>query len=1291
MMILLTCIILLLCSRCQYIHGLQKTICVMSKDNKSFNAEVQNCHEWHLLESALLEIQNETTIAIYDEQIYVKAKFSVGFKDKINFKGIGEVNTKVICIAADTGFSFYYVSNLQISNIDFVECSLNFINQTVSERKFMIVAAVFIVNSTNVTITEIRISKSLGIGIFFSQTHGTVTVYDSVFEHNGCSTNQAVTSHEVKGGGIYIEIKHSVHLGTDYMLYNCELSENNSTDPVVFKGDNNKYWGAKNYDFTQGGGITLFFEENQVKSNVIIENCKIYQNQADWGGGMIIIVLNDFSDHNEMSKLIVQNSSIVNNTCKRHGGGVGIYFSEGMKYEEPIIKFSNCTIEQNSAKIYGGGVRVVTAKSSKLVNQQLLLSTRNMFESIIIVFTKCVWANNGALFGSAVDIFPRDLDYKYPKTILFSDCTIKSNMVHLESTSDTESASALYQHVYNGKGALSCSQFTLTFSGTTRVESNNGSAVHLSSCHLKFENDSDAYFANNTGYDGGAIVLIGQSKIEAGDNNKFFFQGNRASWRGGAIMYFSTREQDFISSKSCFIEFTYYNSDRNSKFPSFHFKENRAEYGNAIFASTLQQCARYCASKENISTSNASTELRCIGKFHFNEKYAVAASGNTVHSSSVSNKEIHLAQPGQTIVLDFVFRDSHLQASYDVFHVSVKNTKPNGSVTINPSYSYVAERKKVKFFGHPGDTAIVSLMSTEFQPITASIAFQVQLISCQPGFVITEDLECACSATQSEIFHYVGIHRCNSKSGKAYIVHGYWAGYINGSESEDTLVTGYCPRGFCDYATESDPSNTSLKIEYVLPTTSSSSALNKFVCSFSRIGILCGSCKQNSSVYFHGSNYECKPNTQTCQFGLLFFILSELLPVTILFIGVIFFNVQFTSGAVNSLIFFAQVVDVMHIDANGLIRKHPLITSFQGVYLLVYRMFNLDFFSFESLSYCLMKNAMALDILAFKYLTITYSLLFVLMCIMILKFCNPHICLKKNIIPVRSYKQYVKQSAIHGLVAILVMCYSQCTAASLSILTPGYVYWRGFVENRATLKVVYLNGNLVYFGKEHMKYAIPAVIFTVLFTILPPVCLIVYPLCYKIFAFFHIEETLFTRILCQVVPLEKIKPVFDSVQGCFKDKYRFFGGLYFLYRFIILVCFTASKRPIEFYTLLEVQLIIIVLLHAISQPYYRQWHNILDVSLLSLLATINIMTIYNYHTLLSIEGERSTNIINIVSIAQTALAYIPLVCLIIFCGTKIMLKTREHCTMQKEHGLENELEDTLALVDYRNLNCESNK
>ena len=407
--------------------------------------------------------------------------------------------------------------------------------------------------------------------------------------------------------------------------------------------------------------------------------------------------------------------------------------------------------------------------------------------------------------------------------------------------------------------------------------------------------------------------------------------------------------------------------------------------------------------------------------------------------------------------------------------------------------------------------------------------------------------------------------------------------------------------------------------------------------------------------------------------------------MTIIFVGAIFWNVHFTSGSVNSLIFFAQVIDMMHIDVNGLIKSEQVTSYFKDTYLLFYRMFNLEFFTVNGLSYCIMENAMALDVLAFKYLTITYSLIFVLTCIAVLKLCNPCTCLKRYF-SFTSYKQFVKESAIHGLVAILVMCYSQCTAVSLSILTPGYIYWRGTVENRTTSKVVYLSGDLTYFGDHHLRYAIPAIIFIITITILPPFCLIVYPLCYKLFAFCHVKESSITKI-CHLVPFERMKPLFDSVQGCFKDQYRFFGGLYFLYRFIILICFTATKRPIDFYTSLEIQLIATIVLHAIIQPYQKQWHNMMDVSLLSLLAIINTMTIYNYHTLLSIERELTAKTINIVSALQTVLAYIPLTCLLIYCILKTTLRCKGKCTKQK-YTCENEIVDTLTLTDYRELNSE---
>ena len=772
----ITLIVVSLLAACYYAQCSQIVLCVHSSTDQNVSSTQVTCHEWHRFQSAIhiLQGQNETTIAIFSQTIRVDAPVFVSYKNNISLKGIGIRNTKIVCTEHNIGFVFEQVTNLQISNIDFVECTNNFYNKTISDLIVVMAAAVTVLDSINVTVREITVSKSLGIGIIFKQTRGNIEIYDSVFEHNGWGMNHSNTrlSNRINGGGLYIEIEHSQEIYTTYYdIFNCEFYENNSTTSHL-NSDDERYWGAKSYDFTQGGGITLYLEDNKIETLVLINNSRIHHNQADWGGGMIIVMLNDYSEHAEKSKLIVQNSVISDNTCRRHGGGVGFYFSEGMQYETPIAKFINCTIESNSAGIYGGGTRVVTAKSS-MDTPQNRTKTINKSDGIIIIFKECVWSKNSALFGSAIDIFSQDLDRKYPWSIMFSDCIITRNSI-VNSLTDSETVNQkLYSHHNSGKGALACAQFVLRFSGMTSVESNNGSAIYLSSCHIVFENKSIVQLANNSGYHGGAIVLIGQSALLAGVSSAFYFVNNSATWRGGAIMYFSTSEQEILSSKSCFLEFRYSkNSYNGSKhFPSFYFVDNKAQYGQAIFASTIQQCQRYCNKKTNYSMTSSSIDspLSCIGYFNFSELNPIATSGNNITSESSQMKLF--ARPGWEITLDLEFKDWYSQQSYDVFHVSVQNHQQS-NVSINPAYSYVAEKKTLKFRGKPGDNATVSLVTTEFQPITTSIAFEVMMTSCPPGFVINKDLECACSIlSESNNLDYVGIHRCNRKSGKAYILH----------------------------------------------------------------------------------------------------------------------------------------------------------------------------------------------------------------------------------------------------------------------------------------------------------------------------------------------------------------------------------------------------------------------------------------------------------------------------------------------------------------------------------------
>ena len=143
------------------------------------------------------------------------------------------------------------------------------------------------------------------------------------------------------------------------------------------------------------------------------------------------------------------------------------------------------------------------------------------------------------------------------------------------------------------------------------------------------------------------------------------------------------------------------------------------------------------------------------------------------------------------------------------------------------------------------------------------------------------------------------------------------------------------------------------------------SQLDEAICSKSRTGVLCGDCRPGYTTNFHSPNFHCKLADPTlCQIGWLFYILSELVPVTVVFITVLVLNISFTSGAINGFIFFAQLLDTLNGDAFGIITYLPAISILSQGYQVIYGFFNLDFFNIDALSFCLWSNTTALDMLA---------------------------------------------------------------------------------------------------------------------------------------------------------------------------------------------------------------------------------------------------------------------------------------------------------------------------------------
>ena len=348
--------------------------------------------------------------------------------------------------------------------------------------------------------------------------------------------------------------------------------------------------------------------------------------------------------------------------------------------------------------------------------------------------------------------------------------------------------------------------------------------------------------------------------------------------------------------------------------------------------------------------------------------------------------------------------------------------------------------------------------------------------------------------------------------------------------------------------------------------------------------MLCARCKNNSSVFYHTqSRFNCITN-RYCNLGILIFVFSEIIPATVLFLVLIFFDIQLTTGALNGFLLYMQLFSSLLVNGNNLI-AFPKITKVSFIiFNFIVKIFNLYFFELPGLSYCLFEGANSLNLLTFDYVIVIYSLILIVLTVIFMNLrCTK---ITKHFQKFKRKRRYIfSSSIIHGLSGFLVMCYARTTLVSLRLLTPTRLYGKG--QEKYDL-VVFYYGELELFSMEHMKFAIPALFTLVLITLLPPLFLLVYPLCYKVLALFKLEESNFTRTLCKLVPLEKFKPFFDSIQSAFKDKHRYFAGLYFCYRLSTLLIFVIAKNLTEFYFLLELQFILILALHAWVQPYKKK-------------------------------------------------------------------------------------------------------
>ena len=1096
------------------------------------------------------------------------------------------------------GFEFVSMINLKVTALEFSGCIGNHIMQA-----FHFEAGIYINDSTNLAFTNVTVSNSTGMGMSVFETRGSVIFSGCTFRNNG-------NAKKIRGStGVFIEI-------------------NQATNRSSFKFDHCHFVGNRAYEINQtstpfgrGGGLRIYINSASF-NNVSIDHCTFSDNIASkWGGGLFVSI----HDPSRENSIVIQNTNFSNNTSHMSGGATSVGFECSHKENRICLKntflFQSCHFINNSA-VFGGG----SLFSSTPINNASISSNK-------IKYIDCIWMHNSGHFGSAIIILSGVYSFHSEgvrPTPELEDCTIVSNYIQEGNLSSLQ-LPAPYIENSMGVGALYCTLHDIKFIGKLNVTDNNGSAMVTTSCYLSFQEHSTVSFHDNTGYFGGAMYLLGVSTISIQQNSLFEFINNRADADGGAIYYRNADIFEHEYSYNCFIRI----NRKTRKNISFIFSGNHAgvgslaksAHGQSIYALSLSPCVREYSNSNLTAVLPDPSFLNKIANFTFDNisrnEISTEVSTFMINSSAESSEDYFPVIPGKGTKIPFIGLDDLNQTRSQVYRLTLKKDA-NSSIDVGDHYSYVVH-KKIKLYGRPGAEGTLMLTTTKQYKI--SLTFKVRLQDCPPGYILLNN-SCTCSAESTT--PYVGIDLCDRYNFQAYREEGYWCGYLEDkSQNEKQFVTGYCPTGFCQRSGFSNP----------LPPYPDANLLRDSVCKTSRKGILCSECVNGKSVYYHSPSFECG-NKDKCHLGLLFYILTDIIPVTIIFIIIVTFNISFTSGLASGFIFYAQVIDCFQVSIYDTVQVKTAGTL-NRVSSMFYAIFNLQFFNLDEISYCLAKSSSALDMLVLPFASFFYAFLLIFLIIFILKVCDTR--RTKLFFKLRIHK--IQTSIVHGMSAFLILCYAQCAKITFNLLSYGLILGK----NGEIVKiVVYEDGRVDWFGPEHLKYAIPAVTFGLLIMFIPMIALFLYPLCYKCLAFLRIEDTKCVIMTCKFLPIEKLRPFFDSFQSCFKDDYRFFSGLYFLYRVLILA--NQALCIIKYsYLLLQVQLMVMLILHGVVQPYKQRKHNIIDLLLFAHMALINALTMFNFTELKSQYGIRRRDTLNVVAVLQAVLITLPLLCAILYC------------------------------------------
>ena len=1157
----------------------------------------------------------------------------------IAITGNGSI-VSVVCYTTNTGIAFINVENITLKNVSFSRCSSlqnSTSVQSIFDKSFHlenVLVALYFSNCDTITMLSVCVEySSNATGVIMYNTIGTNTFTRCHFSNNANTDPKGVGP---GGGGVYIEFSYCLPGNTScgngieesytdhnrnskYEFSTCLFNNNHATnqDPLGPKSFLLPY--RQNHEaFGRGGGLSVFFKANATGNSVNVNGCDFSDNRALWGAGLYV----DFHDTATGNSISVIDSRFENNSVlpdvETAGGGMRVghfVFGDGASIKGNVVTVERCNFTSNSA-VSGGGLSF--SPSGQWVTNGELAN---------VTITDCYFVNNSARLGLALQIMRFGLIAGLvPNVVITNIFIVGSYLYYLNNTKAYEV----------GGGALYMGGVWVDFKETANFIHNSASALIVIRAEASFQNCS-ANFTENESLKGGAILLLGSSSLSINESTEMYFFNNTAKWEGGAIYKQYDERDNMPQDPHCFIRHVNPFLDPDDWKSLFHFVDNRDHQGEiAIHSTSLKPCV--WAGGKSIGDISVN-EVFCWKNWFYNKnrtqndhckRYLSSAPGNITYDYAI--KEF----PGIEVKLPIHVFDDLSRMRKAGFHAFSLDTD---KAQINKAFEFIADNT-IKFSGVEGESFELELDSTTQR--LWHFVMNVTIKECPPGFVATDNTShstCVCSDNTPVSF--TGTVLCDS-DGNQYTTKlsgGHWMGLIEG-----TTLVGNCPPRYC-FRSETDIFN---------PLPQSFAKLDDHICgSENRTGILCGQCKGDygPAINSRSNRFNCVycKNVNTAS-RTTYYILLVYVPLFLLFLAIIVFNIKLTTGPANAFILYSQVISsTFDLSADGQI---PLDLSMSNsdslllAYQFPYGILNLRFFEQFVKPFCLSSSLNTIDVLALDYAVGFFPLVMILLIIVYVKLkgcCRGRCNMSQNLPPscgrFGRFFPRIGDAVIPAFASFLLLSYSKFNLTSSYIISQ-----RPLVDASGNLvdSRVYYAGHYSSSDSEYIfKYMIPAIILLVLLGAIPPLLLLQYPLKWC--------EAALDRVSClrKRYPSTKVHIFLDAFQGSFKHRMRFFAGLYFIFRLIIDLSYTLSKSWVEHYVVQEIVCILFIVLLAFCRPYKREYHlfNFVDIAMFANLAIITALGLYLYAVLYINPHQNPPRM---VIVLQYILVLLPLACMLAY-------------------------------------------